>query len=326
MNSWHLVLSNLASPMVLAFVMGLIATWVRSDLRLPQELYTTLSFYLLFSLGLKGGAELVHTPFLEVWKPILVTLALGVGIPLLAYLTLRRLGRLGVTDAAAIAAHYGSVSVVTFSAAQTVLVAGGFKPEGFLPALVALLEAPAILVALGLARLRTGRANGEGVQEALRDLLTGKSIFALVGGLLIGALSGPEGIKPVAAFFLDPFKGALTLFLLELGMVTARRLRDLARAPRFLWVYAVLGPVFHGSVGVMLGTLAGLSVGGSAVLGAMAASASYIAAPAAVRVALPDANPGYYLGMALGITFPFNLTLGIPLYAALSLQLHGGHG
>lgn len=325
MQSWELVRANLTSPMVLAFVMGLLATWLRSDLRLPAELYTVLSFYLLFSLGLKGGEELVHTPFLMVWKPALATLGLGVSVPLLAYFLLRQLGKQSVTDAAAIAAHYGSVSVVTFSAAQTMLTMGGFKPEGFLPALVALLEAPAIIVALGLARLRTGRANGEGVREALRDLLTGKSIFALVGGLLIGAICGPEGVKPVTVFFFDPFKGALTLFLLELGMVTARRLRDLRSASRFLWVYAILGPILHGSVGVLLGTLVGLSVGGSAVLGSMAASASYIAAPAAVRVALPDANPGYYLGMSLGITFPFNLTLGIPLYAALSLYLHGGH-
>lgn len=326
MQSWELIRSNLASPMVLSFVMGLMATWARSDLRLPGELYTVLSFYLLFSLGLKGGEELVHTPLLLLWKPALATLALGISVPLLTYGALRRLGRLSVTDAAAIAAHYGSVSVVTFSAAQTTLTASGFRPEGFLPALVALLEAPAILVALGLARLRTGQANGEGVREALRDLLTGKSIFALVGGLLIGASCGPEGVKPVAVFFFDPFKGALTLFLLELGMVTARRLKDLRTAPKFLWLYAVLGPVLHGCLGVALGTMVGLSVGGSAVLGAMAASASYIAAPAAVRVALPDANPGYYLGMALGITFPFNLAFGIPLYADLALRLHGGHG
>lgn len=322
MDTLELLRINLLSPVVLAFVLGLVATLVRSDLKIPDALYTALSIYLLLAIGLKGGAELSVTPLASLWKPALVTLGLGVITPLLGYWVLRRLGRFGVADSAAIAAHYGSVSAVTFIASLSFLQAAGVAYEGFMPTLVAILEVPAIVIALLIARRGLGAVGSLG--QAIREIFAGKSILLLVGGLLIGLLSGKEGLKQVAPLFVDPFRGALVLFLLELGMVAAKRLRDLRKAGLFLVGFGILVPIFQGILGVWLGTFSGLSLGGATVLGTMAASASYIAAPAAVRIALPQANPSYYLTLALGITFPFNLTLGIPFYYFLARIFHGG--
>jgi uncharacterized protein len=318
-DALELLRLNLLSPMVLAFALGLVAVWVKSDLKLPEALYTTLSIYLLFSIGLKGGAELSVTSLAELWRPVLATLLLGIVLPILAYAILRRLGRFTTVDAAAIAAHYGSVSAVTFTAALTFAQAQNIPLEGFLPALVALMEIPGIAIALLLARRSLGAHSSMG--EIWRELLTGRSLFVLVGGVVIGFLSGKPGLEQVAPLFVEPFKGALTLFLLEMGMVAASRLRDFAKVGGFLVAFGVLMPILSGAFGVLVGHWAGMTTGGAFVLGTMAASASYIAAPAAIRVALPQANPAYYLGSSLGITFPFNLALGIPLYFAISTAL-----
>lgn len=323
MEALELVRLNLLSPIILAFVLGIVATLVRSDLKFPDALYTTLSIYLLLAIGLKGGVALSSTPLGDFAKPAIATLALGVSIPLWAYAISRRVGRMSVPDAAAIAAHYGSVSVVTFMAALSFLDAAGVAHEGFMPTLVAILEVPAIVVALVLARTLGGAGRGNW-REVLHEVLAGRSVLLLLGGLAIGAASGTVGMSRVSPFFVDPFQGALVLFLLEMGMVAARRFRDLRTAGRFLLAFAVLMPLAHGVLGVWLGSLAGLSLGGSTVLGVMAASASYIAAPAAVRIALPEANPGYYLTAALAITFPFNLTIGIPVYFAVAQWIQGG--
>ncbi len=322
MEALEVARANLLSPMVLAFALGLAATLLKSDLKLPDALYDTLSVYLLLAIGLKGGAELSVTPLRALLAPALASLLLGLGIPLWCYALLRRLGRFSVADAAALAAHYGSVSAVTFIACLSFLDKAGVAYEGFMPALVALLEVPAIVVALGLARASLGRPGGWG--EALHELLTGKSIVLLAGGLLIGWVSGKPGVAAVAPLFVDLFKGALVLFLLEMGLITARRFRDLARVGPFLLAFGVVMPVLHGLLGIALGRLAGLSLGGATVLAVLAASASYIAAPAAVRIALPEANPSLYLTAALAVTFPFNLTLGLPLYYELARRLYGG--
>jgi hypothetical protein len=321
MNALELVRLNLLSPIVLAFVLGIVATLVRSDLRFPDELYTALSIYLLLAIGLKGGMALAETPLREFWAPALVTLALGVAIPLWSYAILRRLGRFEIADAAALAAHYGSVSAVTFIASLGFFTAVDVPVEGFMPTLVAVLEVPAIVVALLIARMKIGGRGAWG--EVLHEVLAGKSIVLLIGGLAIGALAGRSGLEPVAPFFMGLFQGALTLFLLEMGMVAARRFGDLRRVGPFLVGFGVVMPVLHGALGVWLGQAAGLSVGGSTVLGVLAASASYIAAPAAVRIALPEANPSFYLTAALAITFPFNLTVGIPLYYAIAQWIGG---
>ncbi len=322
MDTLELVRLNLLSPMVLAFAVGVAASLARSDLKFPDALYVALSIYLLLTIGLKGGVELRGTPAATVWVPLLVTLLIGTATPVWCYAILRRLGKLAQADAAAIAAHYGSVSAVTFLAGLTFLHRAGVPAEGFLPALVAVLEVPAIIVALIIARTATGGMNSWA--GALREALAGKAVVLLTGGMFIGFLSGREGVAQVAPFFIEPFHGALTLFLLEMGMVAARRLRDLAAIGPFLIGFAIVMPMLHGILGVYLGTLAGLSVGGSTILGLLAASASYIAAPAAMRIALPQANPAFYLTASLGITFPFNLTAGIPLYYALAQLVHGG--
>jgi uncharacterized protein len=317
----EIIVSNLLSPVVLAFALGVVAALLRSDLEFPEALYHALTIYLLLAIGLKGGIALAATPLAAIALPLLVTVVLGVVTPLIAYAVLRSAGRMDPVNAAAIAAHYGSVSAVTFLAAQTFAQMMGEAIEGYLPALVAVLEVPAIIVALLLVGRRVKEAapaSAGGWSETLREVLTGRSVLLLLGGLAIGYAASPAGIATVELFFVGLFPGALMLFLLELGMVAARRLRDLRTVGAFLVGFGIVMPVVHGFLGVWAGQLAGLSTGGSAVLGAMVGSASYIAAPAAVRVALPQANPAFYLTAALGVTFPFNLTVGIPLYFAFA--------
>ncbi|MDM7323554.1 MAG: sodium-dependent bicarbonate transport family permease [Thermus sp.] len=318
MDALELLRLNLLSPMVLAFALGVVARLLKSDLAFPEAMYTALSIYLLFAIGLKGGVELSKTPLGVLFVPALATLALGLFRPLFGYVLARGFLRLGRMDSGALAAHYGSVSAVTFLAALTYAQAVGHRPEGFLPTLVALLEVPGIVVALLLAKRGSGN-----VGEAFREVLTGKSVLLLVGGIGVGALSGEAGIERVKPFFVEPFYGALTLFLMDLGMVAASRFAALWQVGFRLVLYGTLLPLFHGAVGVYLGHLAGLSPGGATVLGAMAASSSYIAAPAAVRIALPEANPSLYLTASLAVTFPFNLVLGIPIYHALAQWIGG---
>jgi len=316
MEILDLARTNLLSPVVLAFVLGVIATLVKSDLEIPEPLVQGLSIYLLLAIGIKGGAALSEAKLAEVAWPAVATLALGIAIPLACYVVLRRVRRMSASDSGAIAAAFGSVSVVTFIAASTLAQQRGTPPEGFMPALVAILEVPGILVALGLASSAEHRREPWG--EVLREMLFGQSIVCLLGGLVIGWVTGKPGLDEIAGFFVTPFKGALVLFLLELGMVAAKRLRDLRAAGPFLVGFGLVAAPVFGVAGVFAGQLAGLSPAGAAVMGAMAGSASYIAAPAAVRAGLPDANPAYYLPLALGVVFPFNLTIGIPLYYELA--------
>lgn len=329
METLELVRLNLLSPMVLAFGLGIVATLIRSDLRLPDVVYSALSIYLLLAIGLKGGVALAGTPLSDLAWPAAATLLAGVLIPLGTYPVARRIGRWSVPDAAALAAHYGSVSVVTFVAAQAFLDRAGVPYEGFLPTLVALLEVPAILVGLLIAQraqAADGTASGVGWGATLREVLAGRSIVLLVGGLVIGAAAGAPGMARVDAFFVAPFEGALTIFLLEMGLVTARRFGDLRRSGPFLLAFGTIAPLVHGTAGVGLGLLAGLSAGGATVFATLLASASYIAATAAVRLALPEANPGRYLTASLAVTFPFNLVIGIPTYAQLARMWSGGGG
>lgn len=334
MQTLDLLQANLLSPMVLAFLLGLIAAAVRSDLTFPRELYTGLSIYLLLAIGLRGGHELAEASLAEVVKPALATLALGVVVPLVCYAVVRRVGKMGVADAAALAAHYGSVSAVTFAATLTFLDARGIRYEGFLPALVALLEVPAIIVALLIARLAREREASQAPGAAnsgrpagswaavLHEVLAGKSVLLLLGGLAMGYVSTSQNVERVMPLFLNLFYGVLVLFLLDMGLVAGARLKDVFDGGWFLSAFAILMPALNGALGVLLGTLAGLSFGGTVVFGVMAASASYIAAPAAVRVALPQANPGYYLTAAIAVTFPFNLTIGIPLIFQIARWAH----
>jgi len=315
-----LVQANLLSPMPLAFCLGLTAAVARSDLRIPEEIQTTLSLYLLFAIGLKGGASLATAEAGTLLLPVLAVIVLGMAIPVWCFGLLRMVLRMGRIDAAAVAAHYGSTSAVTFIAATTFLAEAAIPAEGFMPALLAIFEVPAILVAIWLGR----RGDGQGAAGALmHELMAGKVTLMLVGGLLIGWLSGPPGLEKVAPFFIHPFNGALALFMIELGRRAGSRLCDLPQAGLGLVVFAIAMPLLHGAAGIWLGQIAGLSMGGAFLMGVLAASASYIAAPAAVRLALPEANPAFYLTTALAVTFPFNLALGLPSYLWVARTLYG---
>lgn len=312
--------SNLLSPIILLFVLGVFASLIRSDLKLPEPVYNVLAIYLLLAIGLKGGVELHKTPIVEFIGPAFITLVLGILTPITAYNVLRRLGRFDRINASAIAAHYGSVSAVTFIVAISFGSMNGMESEGYMPALVAILEVPAIVVALMIAFTREKRAGSW--QNALHEVLAGKSVILLLGGLVIGYIAGPERFEPITPFFESGFQGALGLFLLEMGVITARRLEGLKEVGGFLVAFGILLPIIHGIIAIWLASFTGLSVAGAAVLGAMVSSASYIAAPAAVRIALPEANPTLYLTASLGITFPFNITLGIPIYYAFAQWLY----
>jgi hypothetical protein len=333
MSMLEILRMNLLSPVTLAFALGILARVVRSEFSLPKEIYAGLSIYLLFALGLKGGVELSHTALATIALPAAVTILLGCITPLTTYLVLRRLGRFSVSDSAGIAAHYGSVSAVTFIAAQQFAQGAGSPAEGFMATLLTLLESPGIHIALALGAVMKAReaaqspstnAPARPIGEVLHEVLTARTMILLVGGLVIGLLMGEKSYEPVKPFFEGNFKGALTLFLLEMGIVAGTRLSDLRKVGGFLLGFGILMPLVHGVLAVILGRLAGLSVGGCTVLAAMAASASYIAAPPAVRVTLPEANPTYYLTASLAITFPFNILVGIPIYYQIARWVIGG--
>jgi hypothetical protein len=316
---------NLLSPIALAFALGLVTKLIRSEFSLPKDMYTALSVYLLFALGLKGGVELAHASLAVVAKPALATLLLGCLTPLTTYVVLRKVGRFTVADSAAIAAHYGSVSAVTYIAALAFAKGMGEEPEGFMPTLLTLLESPGIHIALAIGAMKTAAPDRD-TRSVLHEVLTARTMVLLVGGLVVGYLMGEKNWASIEPFYDSKgpvFKGALTLFILEMGIVAGSRLGDLRKVGPFLLGFGMVMPLLHGALGAWLGTLAGLSVGGCTVLAAMAASASYIAAPPAVRLTLPEANPTYYLTSSLAITFPFNILVGIPIYFQVSRWLHG---
>ncbi len=315
------LLTNFTSPIVLAFVLGIVAKLVKSDLEFPRPLYQGLSIYLLLAIGLKGGVELSTTPFTEFVWPATSTLFLGILTPLTAFAVLRYMGKIDVDNSAGIAAHYGSVSAVTFIAAISYAETLGDSPEGFMPTLVALLEVPGIIVALMIPQL--SKSESGSIKKAFHEVITGSSIVLLLGGLVVGYIAGPLKFEPVKPFFVNGFQGALVLFLLELGMITARRLQDLRKVGFFLLGFGIIVPIIHGFLAVMIGLWAGLSVAGASVFAAMVSSGSYIAAPAAVRIALPKASPTLYLTASLGITFPFNIAFGIPLYYIIATWFGG---
>lgn len=313
---------NILSPMVLAFLLGIIASRLKSDLKFPDSFYQSLTIYLLVAIGLKGGYKLSAATLSDVFQPALIAIGLCCSIPLWTYWLMRRVGKFNVFDSAALAAHYGSVSAVTFSAALAYHDSLGLSYEGFMPSMLAMMEIPAIMIGISLARINsTDPGKQVPIKDVGRELLTGKSSLLLIGFMLIGFLGGKSGWEQVAPLFDIPFKGVLTIFLLEAGLVAGRKLSDLRNSGIFLIAFGIVFPVIHAFLGIYLGHLVGLSIGGATVLGVLAASASYIAAPAACRVALPEANPSYYLTAALAITFPFNILIGLPLYHEIAMWL-----
>lgn len=302
-------------PVILFFLLGVLAGLARSDLKIPAVLYESLSIFLLLAIGLKGGVELARQSLSELLLPALVVVAIGALLPLIAFPVLQRLGRLSRADAASVAAHYGSVSVVTFAVGAAYLANRGQDYEGYMVVFLVLLEFPALMIGVWLAKRGQGGSN---MGKVLHEVFAGKSIVLLLGGLAIGWFAGPGGIAPLDRLFFDLFKGVLAFFLLEMGLVAASRFGELRRAGLFLVAFATLMPLASAGLGLATGVLLGLSVGGVTLLATLYASASYIAAPAAMRLAVPQANPALSIGAALGITFPFNLLVGIPLYHRLA--------
>lgn len=301
---------------VLFFVLGVFARLVKSDLRLPEPLYETLTLYLLLAIGLKGGLELSRQPLATLLPQVGAVVLLG-GLTPLVVAPLLRLFGLSRVDAAGLSAHYGSVSVVTFAVGLAAVQRAGLPYEQHAPLWVAAMEAPGLVVGIVLARLglaQDGKAGPTRWGLLAHEVLLGKSVLLLMGGLLIGAVAGDAGLAPIKAVFIDPFKGVLALFLLELGLVAGGQLPALRKHGFKLIAAGCLLPPLLACAGGALGHLLDLQPGGRVLLAVLAGSASYIAAPAALRVAVPQANTGLCIACALGVTFPFNLLIGIPLY------------
>ncbi len=319
-----LAADNLISPIILSFALGLFAALARSDLSVPEAVAKGLSIYLLFAIGFKGGVSVARHG-----ADATLILSLGAGgvlsfaLPFVAFGLLRIMTRLSATDAAAVAAHYGSISIVTFVAASSVLSSQGIAAEGYMVAVAAAMEAPAILAALWLVARSGGSREMD--SDLWREILLNGSIVLLVGAFLIGLATGEEGFQHIASFIDAPFQGVLCLFLLDMGLVAGRGLRNVRGVlSAGALAFGVLMPLVGSVAGLGAALLLGLSPGGVMLMMTLSASASYIAVPAAMRVALPEANPSIYLTLSLGVTFPFNLTLGIPLYLALAQAATGG--
>lgn len=314
----------LLSPPILFFFLGVIATLVKSDLEIPKSVARLLSLYLLISIGMYGGYKL-SLGGLDAQAAMVMGVAIiaSFAFPVVAYAVLRM--RLGAEDAAAIAAAYGSISAVTFITAVAFLDNASIGYSGFMVAAMALMESPAIISGVVLARITAARSadNSDAPKQSLEwralghEAMLNGAVLLLVGGMIIGYLSGEKGWSSVAPLMDDPFKGVLCLFLLDMGLIAAKRLGDLRRAGFFLIAFGIVAACIQGLIGVGTSYMLGLDHGDALLLTILFGSASYIAVPAAVRLALPEANPSLYIPLSLAITFPFNIIVGIPMYHAL---------
>lgn len=320
---FDLAVANLISPIILSFALGLAAALARSDLTIPEAVAKGMSIYLLFAIGFKGGASVAaHGVDATLLSAVAAGVVLSFGLPFIAFTMLRLITGLDRVDAAAVAAHYGSISIVTFVAATSVLQGRMIDAEGYMVAVAAAMEAPAILSALWL--VARGGNRGKMAPGLMREILLNGSIVLLIGAFAIGAITGEKGLAEISSFIVNPFKGVLCLFLLDMGLIAGRGLRQAKGVISLPMVaFGIAMPLVGSVIGLGLGMLVGLSLGGVVLLMVLAASASYIAVPAAMRVALPKANPAVYLTLSLGVTFPFNLTLGIPIYLAMATAVMG---
>lgn len=317
-----MIVDTLTSPVILFFVLGIFAALIRSDLAIPEAFAKAMSIYLMAAIGLKGGIEVAESGLTaDLAAAALAGIALSFSIPFFAFVLLTRLGGLDRTDAAAVAAHYGSVSVVTFVTANEIMGGQGLSPAGYMVAVLALMETPAIISGLWLARKGQTAQEPNNNDSMLHEVFANASVVLLVGAFMIGLVAGKDGFEPVKPLFDTGFRGVLCLFLLDMGLIAARRLTQSRKLNARLIFLAVLLPVVNGVIGTAIGTAIGLNAASSATLGILAASASYIAVPAAMRMALPEADPGIYLAMSLGITFPFNIIFGITLFTQFALMI-----
>lgn len=318
-----LAAQNLLTPMILCFVLGVAAALARSDLSVPEAAAKAMSLYLLFSIGFKGGVAVAKHGFSgDLISSLAVGVFLSFLLPFIAYALLRAITKLSALDAAAVSAHYGSISIVTFVTATSVLTGRGIDAEGYMVAVAAAMEAPAIVSALWLVA-RSG--SGPRMDAKLwHEILLNGSIVLLIGSFVIGIVTGDGGMTRIDSFIVAPFQGVLCLFLLDMGLVAGRGLRGSRGALGIGAVaFGIIMPMVGAGLGLIAAMILGLSLGGTVLMMTLAASASYIAVPAAMRVALPEANPSIYLTLSLGITFPFNLIFGIPAYVAVAQSLGG---
>ena len=318
-----MIIETLTSPIILFFALGMLAGFARSDLAIPEAMAKGMAIYLMAAIGLKGGVEVSKSGLTDA---LLLAGAAGIVLsfllPFPAFALLRSVGRLGRTDSAAVAAHYGSVSLVTFITAAEMLRSSGLPAAGFMVAVLALMETPAIISGLLLAR-RGGQAqNAVSVSNRVwHEVLLNASVVLLVGAFAIGLVAGERGFAPIEPVFNGGYKGILCLFLLDMGLIAAKRLRETRALTMRLALIAVFLPLINGLIGVAIGSALGLDPGTAAMLGVLTASASYIAVPAAMRLALPEADPGIYLSMSLGISFPFNVVVNIALIASVARMM-----
>ena len=320
--------NNLFTPSILFFGLGFVAQLVRSDLKLPPDLTKSITIYLLLSVGIHGGIELSHVNVSDAIPSIITAVSLGILVPFIAYFIINKVGKIDQLNAIAIATHYGSVSAGTFLTAIAFLdvINVAFEKQPII--MLAIMESPAILMGLLLAasvrkkhtQMTVMASNNK--SELIKEAFTNGSILLLIGGMVIGDVATEKSIKAILPFFDQLFMGVLSIFLLAMGMEAGKKISDFKYAGKFLLCFGVFMPIVLGAFGVLIGKyLLGFGIGGATLVGVLAASASYIAVPPAMRMAIPEANPSIYLTLALGVTFPFNVVFGIPLYYSFASYL-----
>ncbi len=325
------MLDMLLNPPIQFFILAILAGLLRSDLDIPEQVTKAMSMYLMIAIGLKGGIglrESTHAELLALWPVFVAAITISCAYPFMAAFFLRTTTRLSRLDTAAIAAHYGSVSVVTFSYAVSYLEGNNYQYTGYIVTLMALMEAPAILSGIMLAR-ESNRLDGQQKKrlfsvELMRDALLNSSIVLLIGSLIIGMTADASGLARIEPFIIKPFYAVLCIFLMELGLVSSRKFHFVRRFPVGLLAFTFYMPVLGASIALFTGHLLGMAFADAVLFGVLGASASYIAVPAAMKLALPDANPAYYITSSLVLTFPFNLIIGVPLYYHMAKWLYGG--
>jgi len=307
---------DLSNPTILFFLLGILAVIIKSDLEIPESSFKFISLYLLFSIGFRGGQELQHSPWTaEIGWSLVFGMTIAALIPLYSFFIIKK--RIGISNAAAVAAAYGSVSAVTFVAALSFLEIKGLALNGHMVAVMAFMEFPAIIVGVSLLKIYDNAGANMGFRELLRHSLANGSVLMIMGSLVIGLLSDSKQAADIAPFTTDIFKGFLALFLLEMGMTTARRIKSFKTHGWYMALFAIIIPAINGIIVAWLSQFVTSDPSNRFIFAVLAASASYIAVPAAMRLAAPKADPGLYIPMALGLTFPFNIALGMPIYFSI---------
>ena len=345
MDILQLIQANLLTPIILFFLFGIIAARIKSDLKIPEAISEFLPIYLLAAIGLHGGIEMRNTGFENMLIPMFVAIGLSLLFTLNHYQILKRLGKFNIFDSYALASTYGAVGAVHFSVGLSFLKNQGITSEGYIAAILAVLEPLAFILAIFMTNMAVSKQikakkqsfTGDDSEidvgltqtktkltKVLHESITGKAIVILLGSIVIGYIIGEEGFEPIKIVFDDMFTGAIVIFMVEMGIIAGQRLDDIKKVGVFLTSFAIIIPVFNGTIGVLVSTAIGLSVGGAVMFGLLMASASFIAAPAVLRHAIPQAKPSLYITSALGITFPFNIIVTLPLLFALSTLLHSG--